>query len=177
MFDLSSDELRTKELIALHKFWVGNHILTQNEFFTTYIPSGNINSILYAKQFKQEKNKMANHNNKKAKVEQFTFETEDGVKISGSREEVAKVLEQLGLGSELHFYFSSSKGKRILISSMATEHITNALLKKAHNELTHIGNNDDFSVIYAELEDIRTLGNLWNDDEWINLLNELDERV
>jgi len=106
---------------------------------------------------------------------QISVKLDDGTVLSGTIFQVKKTLDKLGYGTiNFGITYNSSTDGVILIASMATPHIRNAIQKKIQ----------DWVISLKEIKDIEKYGlevyqkldtSFW-DEEFINLIEELDKR-
>lgn len=95
---------------------------------------------------------------------------DNGRIVEGTAQEVSEYLLLLEK-RETHTYESESRGT-LIIEDMDTKHLKNAVLKKVKEGISELYEIDDVK----ELVELIREGILFEDDEFENMLNELEIR-
>jgi len=104
---------------------------------------------------------------------QIVVKLDDGTTVSGTVVQVTKTLKALGYDANLEKTYKSSTNGTVLISSMPTPHIRNAVAKQIQvwlDGLKKLDNADFYEEVYNKLD-----MPFW-DNEFINLVEELQDR-
>ena len=111
----------------------------------------------------------------KQTTREVTVKVDNGVTLIGTPLQVTRSLEALGF-TNVNFgkiYNSNTKGK-VLISSMATLHLANAVIKKIREWANGLHANDINDLVENQLDHLDVP--FW-DDEFKDLYTELSDRI